>query len=75
MIGKEKAQGTLELTITLIAVVLLLMGITRVFIWLNSTMIDRHRNYTNTRTNYDSVDFYEPVPLNAAGGRSAGNQP
>ncbi len=45
-----KAQATIELTIAFIASILLLIGVTKIFVWMNKTMVDRQIDYQKTRT-------------------------
>lgn len=61
-------ESTLEATIALIAAVILLLGITQVFVWVNKTMVKRHQAYQATRFNENPpVEFYTPEQLNMFG--------
>ena len=56
-----RAQATLESTVTLIIAVILLLGITQVFIWMNKIMIERHQAFRSTRRGTQAVvNFYTP---------------
>ena len=67
---KTKAQSTLETTIALVAAVVLLLGITQVFIWLNSTILSRHEAFRNSRTSRTPTpDFYTPEDFDIFGGQ------
>ncbi len=45
----ENGQATLELTVTLILIVILLMAGVKVFLWLNEGLVLRQVSYENTR--------------------------
>ena len=51
MSGKHpfKAQSTLEITVALVAVFILLLGSTKVFVWVNEQMVLRQEGYESTR--------------------------
>lgn len=46
-----KAQATIELTIAFIACIVLTLGIIKVFVWMNKSMVDRQVRFQATRTN------------------------
>ena len=48
--SKVKAQVTIEFTIALICLVLLLAGTANMFAWFANTIIGRHRAYEASRT-------------------------
>lgn len=50
-----KSQSTLELTVALIAVFILLLGAIRLFIWLNERMVLRQEAFEATRVPRDDV--------------------
>jgi hypothetical protein len=61
---KNIGQSTLETTITLIVIVVLLLGITNVFVWMNKMMVERHQAFRATQ--FDSsptINFYQPKKL------------
>ena len=65
---KYQGQSTLESTIALIAAVVLLLGITQVFVWVNKMMVERQRAYQSTRMSaYPQVEFYKPKNLDIFG--------
>ena len=67
---KTKAQSTLETTIALVAAVVLLLGITQVFVWLNTTVIKRQEAFRNSRTSRTPTpDFYTPEDFDIFGGQ------
>lgn len=67
-LSEYRGQSTLEATIALIAAVILLLGITQVFVWVNKTMVKRHQAYQAARFNENPpVEFYTPEKLNIFG--------
>jgi Tfp pilus assembly protein PilW len=63
-----RGQSTLESTIALVAAVILLLGITQVFVWVNRTMVGRHQAFRSTQFNTTPVvDFYTPEELDIFG--------
>lgn len=68
-----KAQVTLELTISLIICLILLVGATKIFVWLNQIMVERQQAYQNIRTQpipKVNFNFYNPPPLDIFGEKS-----
>ena len=68
LLNKKKisAQSTLELTISLVVIIILLAGMVRLFIWLSQVMIvGRQKAYMRDyRTNITRPDaFYEHPPI------------
>ncbi|MDP2905728.1 MAG: hypothetical protein Q8O22_05445 [Candidatus Omnitrophota bacterium] len=69
-----KAQSTLEAAIIFVAAILLLGGITRIWLWSNSQIVQRQIRYNETRVaagtsslTYklsDNWPAYAPPPLN-----------
>ena len=53
--SKDKGQGTLEMTVALVLVMLLIVGAVRIFVWLNERMVYRQVDYENTRAAAGSV--------------------
>lgn len=44
-----RAQASLEMTVALIGMILLLFGSLKLFLWLNERLVTRHQNYEATR--------------------------
>jgi len=59
---KIKAQTTLELTISLVVIIILLAGMMRLFIWLSRNIVGRQKAYMKDyKGNISRPDaFYEP---------------
>lgn len=59
-INKNKAQTTLELTLSFIFIILLLAGMIRLSIWATRTIVGRHNAYLyNFRNSYNNnSEFY-----------------
>jgi hypothetical protein len=53
----EIGQATLELTVALILVMLLLVASVRIFVWLNEGMVARQASYEDTRVKAGSTPF------------------
>lgn len=67
-LSEYRGQSTLESTIALIAAVVLLLGITQVFIWVNKMMVERRQAYQATRMSASpQVEFYQPKNLDVFG--------
>lgn len=65
------AQATLELTISLIVCVVLLIGIAKIFVWLNRCMVERQQAYQSGRINpLGKIDFYTPSKMDIFGENS-----
>ena len=47
--SKVKAQSTLEITVALVAVFILLLGSTKILVWLNERMVLRQEAYESSR--------------------------
>lgn len=64
-IFKLQAQATIEMTVALIASVILIIATAKLFVWLNKCIVDRQAQYENTRTipRTKIVDFYKPERL------------
>lgn len=45
----QTAQATLEITLALISVLLLLLGSLKLFLWVNQRLVQRHQDYENSR--------------------------
>lgn len=66
---KEKlGQVTLETAFAMIVTILLLLGTTYIFVWLNKCMVERKEHYTNQQYRYDTNEnwnenFYQPSAL------------
>ena len=61
-LGNEKGQGALETTLVFIMVVLLLGGITNIWLWSNNQLVDRQIEYNKKRvTAGTSSDTYTLV--------------
>jgi cell division protein FtsL len=54
-IGK-KSEVLLELTLGLIVTVILLVGIVKIFVWVNDRMVQRDIDYNNTRVDAASEE-------------------
>ena len=66
--SNKTGQSTLETTIALVAAVILILGITQVFVWLNKIMVERHEAFESSSTSADPVvDFYQPEEFNIFG--------
>ncbi|MCM8800167.1 MAG: hypothetical protein NC900_05530 [Candidatus Omnitrophica bacterium] len=71
-----RGQVTLELTVALIVTILFLIGITKIFVWLNQTMVERQQAYQDTRpkttagVTKDKINFYTPKKLDIFGEES-----
>lgn len=67
---KEKAQSTLETAVTLAMVVLLLMGMSRMWFWANNQIVQRQLRYNASRvaagTSADNYTLQWPVYQPAA---------
>jgi len=50
ILRNSKAQATIEFTIAFIACIILLMGITKVFVWVNQCIVERQVRYQETRS-------------------------
>ena len=46
---EERGQASLEMTVALIGMLLLLLGSLKVFVWMNERLVARQRSYENTR--------------------------
>jgi hypothetical protein len=58
----DKAQCTLELSLSLIVMVLVLIGVLRIFVWAANTMSQRHNYYVdNFPSIYASDDDLPPA--------------
>lgn len=58
---KDKAQVSLELVLGLIVCLILILGATRLFFWLNQCIVERQEAYEATRhIPRDKIDFYTP---------------
>ena len=74
---KRKAQSTLEFTVALIAVVILLLGSVKIFVWMNERMVLRQEAYEDSRvpagsdepgvqvdeTDFPALDIFGEVSL------------
>jgi hypothetical protein len=49
MLPNSKAQATIEFTIAFIACILFLIGITKIFVWVNQCIVERQVRYQETR--------------------------
>ena len=47
--GNDKGQATLELTISLVFVMLFLVSSIKIFLWLNTSIVNRQVDYENSR--------------------------
>jgi hypothetical protein len=58
----KKAQSTIELTLSLVVLVILLVGTIKVFIWITRTTVERDKKYLEnfTRTFNRDEPFYRP---------------
>jgi hypothetical protein len=72
----SKAQVTVELTLALLACVIFLIGVVKVFVWFNQCIVERQEAFQKSRTQalrfsagsgYDKYeannDFYHPKKL------------
>ncbi len=59
---KIKGQSTLELTIALVVIIILLAGMVRLFIWLSRSIIGRQKAYMGDyKENIEKpYEFYSP---------------
>ncbi|MBU1726893.1 MAG: hypothetical protein KJ880_04625 [Candidatus Omnitrophica bacterium] len=59
----KRAQSTIELTLSLVVMIILLAGIVKFFVWSSKCYVNRHNAYlddfANTYANTD--EFYSPV--------------
>jgi hypothetical protein len=55
-------QATVELTVSIFCMLLLLFGILQVFWWANSWMVQRQRGYERSRIEAASVNPDDPNP-------------
>ncbi len=59
-LNNTKAQVFLETSVAFVVVVVLLLGITQIFIHLNRSMVKRQLKYQSTRTSLGgAVDYYD----------------
>ena len=58
-----KGQATLELSVALIVVMLLLVATARLFVWLNDGMVNRQVQYENTRVSVAGPTTHETISL------------
>ena len=56
-------QSTLEMTASLIVLMLLLVGAARIFVWLNERMVYRQSEYERTRVTAGSRPFTSHIDL------------
>ena len=54
----QKAQVTLEISLTFVAVLLFLLGMLRIWFWFNDDLYQRQRDYISTRSNLGS---WQPI--------------
>lgn len=47
--SRSKGQGSLEMIVSLIGLVILLLGTVNIFIWINQRMVTRQKDYENSR--------------------------
>lgn len=62
----KRGQVGIETTVAMIAVFIFLLGATQVFLWTNRNIIERQREYQNSRTQLTeagTTDFYHPQRL------------
>lgn len=71
--SKIKAQVTIEFTVALFCLLILLVGTTKMFVWFGNSIVERHKAYEATRqaaatgsTTSSQVNFYDQKahPLN-----------
>lgn len=65
-----KAQVSLELVASLIACLILIVGVSRIFVWMNESIVKRQENYQLGRkisssdiNNANQINFYTPERL------------
>lgn len=60
----SKAQATIEFTIAFIACIILLIAITKVFVWVNQCIVERQVRYQATRneTLGDNIVNFDTAP-------------
>ena len=63
----RKSQVSLELILSFLFLTILLVGITKLFIWLNNSMVNRYDSYSGTLKNDINSgvvsNFYQPSQL------------
>ncbi len=72
---KVKAQVALEFTTAFICLILFLVATTQIFVWFGNNIVQRHKQYENTRptlaadgtTAPPKINFYTPKNLNIFG--------
>jgi len=69
---ENKGQATLELTVSLIFVMLFLVGSIKIFLWLNESMVNRQVDYEANRSYaasrpFTQVDIPDVVQTDEAG--------
>ncbi len=52
----KKTQVILELTVSLAVVVILMVGAVNIFVWMNNQMVQREKDYNDTRRDAASED-------------------
>ena len=55
MAGRIKGQVTLELTVSIFCMLLLLFGALQIFLWMNERLVRRQQDYNDTRISAASV--------------------
>ena len=72
---RHQGQVVIEFVSAFIVLLLLLVGITRIFVWMGSTIIGRNRAFEDTRsaagyskTIDDNIDFYTKKDLDVFNG-------
>lgn len=66
-----RAQATVELTIAFLASIILMLGVVKVFVWLNRCTVERQYNYQTSRTQllhtvdpiYDGKNYNYPTAI------------
>ena len=58
----SKAQVSIEITISLIALFIFLVGITKVWVWSIKCLVERQQAYEQSRMDM-SIDYYTPAAL------------
>lgn len=76
--ASKRGQVGIETSVAMIAVFIFLLGATQVFLWMNRNIIERQREYQNSRTRLteaDTIDFYRPQRLYVFPRENPGNNP
>lgn len=60
----QRAQVTLEISLTLIAVLLFVLGMLRIWFWLNDDLYQRQKDYISTRKDLGTWPIHESSELN-----------